>query len=202
MMDFETMEALTDPVRRRAHTVRTTHLGARDDRVSRLRRWWDRRPSVRLPADLDHARTMTTLTALVGDRATADAVREHLTVVPVAKGRRMTRQGGPGAEFFVLLQGRALVTVDEQPVVVLEPGSWFGETALMREFNGPRGARNATVRGLEPCVVGVAGRTEFGAICQLAPRFCEAIIERGHRLRDDGSLDPAPTTEVAVEQRA
>jgi CRP-like cAMP-binding protein len=48
-------------------------------------------------------------------------------------GTVMVRQGDPGDRFFVLLDGRATVTVDGVQAAELQPGDQFGEIALLHD---------------------------------------------------------------------
>jgi CRP-like cAMP-binding protein len=47
-------------------------------------------------------------------------------------GRQVVVEGRRGVGFFIILDGRAAVTVGGDVVRVLDSGDWFGETALLQ----------------------------------------------------------------------
>jgi CRP/FNR family transcriptional regulator, cyclic AMP receptor protein len=55
-------------------------------------------------------------------------------------GTELTREGGPGRDFLVLLEGRADVIRGGQKIAERGPGDFFGEVALISH-----GPRNATI---------------------------------------------------------
>src|ERR1700687_6334282 len=55
-------------------------------------------------------------------------------------GTVVCREGEPGDEFYVIVSGQTAVTLDDQRLITLGPGSFFGERALL----GSR-TRTATV---------------------------------------------------------
>ena len=87
-------------------------------------------------------------------------------------GEFLTRQGDPGTELYLLLDGVVVVEVDGQPVAELGPGSIVGERAVLEG-----GVRTATLRATTPVRVAVA-RTD-----QLDPAMLTELA-RGHRRED------------------
>ncbi|TVR17988.1 MAG: hypothetical protein EA387_15570 [Nitriliruptor sp.] len=69
----------------------------------------------------------------------------------LAVGELLTRQGEPGSELFLLLDGVVVVEVDDQPLAELGPGSIVGERAVLEG-----GVRTATLRATTPVRVAVA----------------------------------------------
>ena len=65
--------------------------------------------------------------------------------IDLNEGKEMTRQGTPGREFFVLLEGSADVKKNNRKVNTLGPGDFFGEIALVS-----REPRTATVTATSP----------------------------------------------------
>jgi CRP-like cAMP-binding protein len=66
----------------------------------------------------------------------------------VKEGGVLVRQGDPGDELFLLLDGVLVVDVDGEPVAELGPGAVLGERAVLEE-----GARTSTLRALTKCRV-------------------------------------------------
>jgi CRP-like cAMP-binding protein len=60
-------------------------------------------------------------------------------------GKTLTRQGAPGREFFVLLEGQVDVERDGEKINSLGPGEFFGELALISNI-----PRTATVTATSP----------------------------------------------------
>src|SRR4051794_1062590 len=58
--------------------------------------------------------------------------------IEVPKERTLTREGNPGREFFVVVQGSATARRGGRKVATIGPGSFFGELALLDQ--GPRAA--------------------------------------------------------------
>jgi CRP-like cAMP-binding protein len=118
---------------------------------------------------------------LDGERLRHLAARlEHLEV---STGETIIRQGEAGEECYVLRSGRVEVLTseaqgDERILATLDPGSLFGEAALLTD-----GIRNATVRALEPCTLLVLRRTDLlevlGEDRQTRERMLELV-----RMRD------------------
>jgi putative peptide zinc metalloprotease protein len=118
---------------------------------------------------------------LDGDRLRRLAARLERLEVPT--GETIIRQGEAGEECYVLRSGRVEVLTsgaqgDERMLATLDPGSLFGEAALLTD-----GLRNATVRALEPCTLLVLRRTDLlevlGENRQTRERMLELV-----RMRD------------------
>ena len=65
--------------------------------------------------------------------------------IDLREGKELTRQGAPGREFFVLLEGEADVRKNGRRINQLGPGDFFGEIALVSES-----PRTATVTATSP----------------------------------------------------
>src|SRR5438034_10235627 len=59
------------------------------------------------------------------------AVADISTVVEVPERTVLTRAGEPGDEFFVIIDGTALVTLSPQKRHRMQPGAFFGEMSLL-----------------------------------------------------------------------
>jgi CRP-like cAMP-binding protein len=118
---------------------------------------------------------------LDGERLRRLAARLERLEVPT--GETIIRQGEAGEECYVLRSGRVEVLArgaqgDERILATLDPGSLFGEAALLTD-----GPRNATVRALEPSTLLVLRRTDLlevlGEDRQTRERMLELV-----RMRD------------------
>ena len=107
----------------------------------------------------------------------------RLERLEVPTGETIIRQGEAGEECYVLRSGRVMVLTsgaqgDERMLATLDPGSLFGEAALLTDE-----PRNATVRATEPCTLLALRRTDLlevlGADRQTRERMLELV-----RMRD------------------
>ena len=64
------------------------------------------------------------------------------------KGKTLTKQGDPGDEVFLLLDGVLSVNVDNEPLAELGPGAILGERAVLEG-----GVRTSTLRAVTKCKV-------------------------------------------------
>jgi hypothetical protein len=87
----------------------------------------------------------------------------------LGSGELLTRQGDPGDELYLLLDGVVVVEVDDEPLAELGPGSIVGERAVLEG-----GTRTSTLRATTPLKVAVA-RAD-----QLDPTALDELA-RGHR---------------------
>ncbi len=96
-------------------------------------------------------------------------------------GEELCRQGDPGSEFFVLVDGTADVTVDGDKVAVFTAGSFFGEMALI-----DGGERTATVTATAPSELLVLDRHDFNEMLSTAmPHIVPKLVETmGQRIRE------------------
>jgi hypothetical protein len=83
----------------------------------------------------------------------------------LAAGEMLTRQGDPGTELFLLLDGVVVVEVDGRMLAELGPGSVVGERAVLEG-----GVRTASLRATTPLRVAVArgDQLDLTALTQLA----------------------------------
>jgi len=118
---------------------------------------------------------------VLGDLALfAGCTEEHLrriadltTIADVSPGRTLCRQGAPGSEFFVVVEGEATVTIDGKAVGTMGAGCGFGEIALLT----PAGRRNATVTAATAMTVVVVNRVEFAALFEIAPVVARRVLQ-------------------------
>jgi CRP-like cAMP-binding protein len=86
-------------------------------------------------------------------------------------GDVLVGEGKSACGFFVVMSGRAMVSVAGVECGVLERGMFFGETALL-----DRGPEPATVTALTPCVLRVANRPEFNRLVKITP-FVRSLLQ-------------------------
>jgi len=98
--------------------------------------------------------------------------------VQVDAGERLVREGEPGRELFLIVDGQVAVTVHDQPLATVGPGEFVGEMTLFE-----RGPRSAMVTALTPVRTLVAGTQSFATLLNDAAvlRRLAAILAR--RLR-------------------
>jgi len=63
----------------------------------------------------------------------------------IAEGETLVRQGEPGSEVFLILDGMFVVEIDDEEVAEIGPGAVVGERASLRD-----GTRTATLRARTP----------------------------------------------------
>lgn len=106
------------------------------------------------------------------------AALAHVQHVPA--GQVIVREGDPGTEFYVVVDGTTRVTAEGDNVADIGPGSFFGEMALL-----DGGERVATVTAMTDAELLVLHRDEFNdmlamAMPTLAPKLLAVV---GRRVR-------------------
>ena len=103
------------------------------------------------------------------------------TRLELPAGRVLVRQGAPGREFIVLIDGEAQVLRDDRRIAMRGPGEHFGEMALVDHQ-----PRNATVIASTPVVIEVISGRDFldllHGVPDLAVRIATTIAERRTQL--------------------
>jgi CRP-like cAMP-binding protein len=92
--------------------------------------------------------------------------------IDLREGKEMTREGSPGREFFVLLEGTADVTKSGRKVNTLGPGDFFGEIALVS-----RAPRTATVVATSPVRALVITDRSFRRLLDDSPQVKTRVME-------------------------
>jgi CRP/FNR family cyclic AMP-dependent transcriptional regulator len=92
--------------------------------------------------------------------------------IDLKEGKELTRQGAPGREFFVMLEGTAEVKKDNRKVNTLGPGDFFGEIALVSHE-----PRTATVTATSPVRALVITDRSFRRLLDDAPRVQTKVME-------------------------
>jgi len=143
---------------------------------------------VRADAKLD---TIAAVPLFAGaDRRHLERIAQLCTELDAPAGQVLCREGEPGGEFFVLLEGSVTVESGGTQLATLGTGDFFGELALL---DGK--ARNATVTAATPVRLLVLSRQEFSSVLhddpQVAVRMLPAI---GARMRSGppSGAQPSP----------
>ncbi|MGA9275512.1 hypothetical protein [Ilumatobacter sp.] len=156
---------LGDPDRTGTSTDETLTHDRRASTQPAKRRWFSlRRQILANHAATRRRRQLQALRLSVGDDA-APRVQELLTPVPLAADAIVMQHPGVPRQAFFVLEGRVAITVKDQPVAVLGPGSFFGESeaTLVRRIDVPR------IRAIGPVVLGIADHIDLPELHQLVP---------------------------------
>jgi CRP/FNR family cyclic AMP-dependent transcriptional regulator len=99
------------------------------------------------------------------------------------RGKQLTRQGGPGREFFVLLEGSADVVRNDERINMLGAGDFFGEMALISQK-----PRSATVTTTTPVRALIITETNFRRLLRENPTISIKVLQAiADRTSDDGA---------------
>lgn len=86
-------------------------------------------------------------------------------------GEVVVRQGEPGHELYVLVDGTAVVTRDDVPVAMLDAGQYFGELAVL-----DGAPRDATVTMTSPGRLLVLQQRELFALLETQPAVARRLL--------------------------
>lgn len=104
------------------------------------------------------------------------------TVLDIAAGRELIREGATGREFFLVVEGEAEVSRGGEAIATLGPGTFFGETALLLDQ-----PRNATVTAKTDMVVEVIERRDFKGLLEEYPDLYAPLLQAtAHQLSVNG----------------
>jgi CRP/FNR family transcriptional regulator, cyclic AMP receptor protein len=107
--------------------------------------------------------------------------------IDVREGKVLTRQGQPGHEAFIIVEGEAKVATKGRRSARLGSGDFFGELALL-----DRGPRSATVTAETDMVLLVVDSRSFSALLDDVPSVRRAVMRAmASRLRDTERDEPA-----------
>lgn len=91
--------------------------------------------------------------------------------IDLKEGKELTRQGAPGREFFVLVDGTADVIKNQRKVNTLEAMDFFGEIALIHEA-----PRTATVKATSPVRALVITERNFNRLLKEQPEIQRKVL--------------------------
>jgi len=98
------------------------------------------------------------------------------------RGRTLVREGRPGREFFILLDGTVRVSRKGRKLNDLAAGDWFGEIALLTDT-----PRTATVTATSPIRVLVITDRAFRRVVEWMPSIALKVLATvGQRLATNG----------------
>jgi CRP/FNR family transcriptional regulator, cyclic AMP receptor protein len=118
----------------------------------------------------------------------AECSKAELTEVSInadereaAEGDRLTEEGQPGREFFILVEGAVSASQGGKKLGDLGPGDWFGEMAILR-FK----PRTATVTATSPVRLLVIRDRDFRQVVETTPRIALKVLRSvAQRLDND-----------------
>jgi CRP/FNR family cyclic AMP-dependent transcriptional regulator len=103
-----------------------------------------------------------------------------MTRIDRPAGQALTREGQPGSEFFIVLEGEVEVRQRDRVIATRQAGDYVGEIALL-----DKRPRTATVVATTPVSVEVLNRREFLSLLAEVPELTEHILSTmGQRLAD------------------
>jgi CRP-like cAMP-binding protein len=91
--------------------------------------------------------------------------------IDLNEGKELTRQGKPGREFFVLVEGTADVVKNNRKISTLKAGDFFGEIALVSDA-----PRTATVRASSPVRALVVTERNFKRLLDEQPEIERKVL--------------------------
>lgn len=92
--------------------------------------------------------------------------------IDIAEGKELTKEGSPGREFFVIIEGTASVAQDGDQINELGPGDFFGEVALVKDT-----PRTATVTATSPVRTLVVTRQNFKRLIEQQPDIERTVLK-------------------------
>lgn len=101
--------------------------------------------------------------------------------IDLREGHVLTREGRPGREFFVLVDGTVRVTRNGRKIAELGGGDWFGEIALLTKV-----PRTATVTATSAVRALVLTDRAFRRLVETMPSIALKVLSSvGDRLAQD-----------------
>jgi CRP-like cAMP-binding protein len=91
--------------------------------------------------------------------------------IDLDEGKALMREGDPGREFFVVLEGTADVMQDGEKINSVGPGDFFGEIALISQ-----GPRTATVTTTSPVRALVVTERSFKRLVEKSPEIERKVL--------------------------
>jgi CRP-like cAMP-binding protein len=103
--------------------------------------------------------------------------------VDLREGYVLMREGRPGREFFVLIDGDVRVTAKDKKIADLAGGDWFGEIALLTKV-----PRTATITATSDVRALVLTDRSFRRVVETMPSIALKVLSTvGDRLAKDST---------------
>ena len=100
---------------------------------------------------------------------------------------QVIKEGTPGEEFWLVIEGNLVVERGGTTVATLGPGDWFGELSVI-----DAGPRDATITSTTPVELMVIGRRRFWTTVEGSPSLMRKLmIGLARRLHEMDGLDTA-----------
>ena len=107
-----------------------------------------------------------------------EAVAKIADELDFPEGKELTREGAPGREFFVIVEGTAHVTRGRRKLRTLTDGDFFGEISLITKL-----PRTATVTTSSPLRALVVSDRSFRTLLEREPAIQQQVLQTlGERL--------------------
>jgi CRP-like cAMP-binding protein len=101
--------------------------------------------------------------------------------VDLREGYVLMREGRPGREFFVMIDGNVRVTANDKKIADLSGGDWFGEIALLTKV-----PRTATITATSDVRALVLTDRSFRRVVETMPSIALKVLASvGDRLAAD-----------------
>jgi CRP-like cAMP-binding protein len=100
-----------------------------------------------------------------------ELLARHATVAAYLAGTPLVKEGEEGSEFFVLIEGEAVVTVGGREVDRIGPGDHFGELALIDP--APRDASVTAVSDVQTLIL---ERRGFRVAVRQVPAIADQVM--------------------------
>lgn len=104
-------------------------------------------------------------------RKELELVAQLSTYLEEPAGTVLTREGAPGQEFIVVLEGEIEVTRNGEVIATRGPGTYVGEIALLDHR-----PRTATVTAKTPVKIEVIGQREFAGLIAEVPEISQKLL--------------------------
>jgi CRP/FNR family cyclic AMP-dependent transcriptional regulator len=120
-------------------------------------------------AYLDHLAEVSLFSACT--RKDLEKIARASDEVEVKAGRKLVEEGHLGHEFFLVLEGKAIVSRGGKELAEVGPGEYFGELAIL-----DKGPRTATVVAKTDMKLLVLGQREFLGVLDEVPGLAYKLL--------------------------
>ncbi len=101
-------------------------------------------------------------------------------------GELLIKEGEPGNEFLIVLEGQVEISHGDRVVTTLGPGAYLGEVALLDE----RAQRTARATARTPVTIAFISRRDFSRLLSERPDLARQIRETAAlRVADDAETE-------------